>query len=227
MNKNKGFTLIELLMVVFLGSFVIIGILQIFNLNQNSSMLQKEMIEVQNTGFFVSNLISNDLRKSGSSDENVSKLDVNTFDFYNTIIKEDGNIKIAINYDNFQNDYDCDGTSGLTTISNVYEVIDETLYCNNVEIANNVKKFSILFGADIDGDGFTDRYLDRDAAFEIQKHSKKKLISVKFLLLLKSSKELEGDSIKKFNLFNNTSVTYEDGYFYRLFNKKVVLKNML
>lgn len=227
MNKNKGFTLIELLMVVFLGSFVIIGILQIFNLNQNSSMLQKEMIDVQNTGFFVSNLISNDLRKAGSSDETVSKLDVNTFDFYNTTLKADGNIKITINYDNFQNDYDCGGVSGLATISNVYEVIDENLYCNDIEIANNVKKFSMLFGADIDGDGFTDRYLDRDSAFEIQKHSKKKLVSVKFLLLLKSSKELEGNSIKKFNLFNNTSVTYEDGYFYRLFNKKVVLKNML
>lgn len=227
MNKNKGFTLIELLMVVFLGGFVVMGILQILNSNQKTSFLQKEIIDVQNTGFFVSNILSNDLRKAGSSDESVSKFDVSTFDFNNTIIKPDGNIKLTINYQNFDNDYDCGGISGLSNISNVYEVINENLYCNNIEIANNVKKFSMLFGADLDGDGFTDRYLDRNTAFEIQKSTNKKLISVKYLLILKSSRELEEVSTKTFRLIDGKNVTYKDGYFYRVFNNKVVLKNML
>ena len=90
MKNNKGFTLIELLMVVLLGSFVFVGILQIFNLNQNTSLLQKEMLEVQNTGFFAVNLLSNDFKKAGSSEDAVSKFDIDAFDFDNTAVDADG-----------------------------------------------------------------------------------------------------------------------------------------
>lgn len=226
-KSNKGFTLVELLMVVLLGSFVFVGILQIFNLNQNTSLLQKEMLEVQNTGFFAVNLLSNDFKKAGSSGDAVSKFDIDTFDFDNTDIDDDGNMKISIVYDNFDNDFDCAGTSGLSTIANTYEVIEGILYCNDIELVSGVERFSVLFGVDLNGDNFTDRYVDRDSALEIQNSTNKKIISVYFSLLLKSTKELESSAVKSFNILNQEDLEYEDGYFYRLYSKKVVLKNML
>lgn len=226
-KSNKGFTLIELLMVVLLGSFVFVGILQIFNLNQNTSLLQKEMLEVQNTGFFAVNLLSNDFKKAGSSEDAVSKFDIDAFDFDNTAVDADGNMKINIVYDNFDSDFDCAGTSGLSTISNTYEVLEGILYCNDIELVSGVERFSVLFGVDLNGDNFTDRYVDRDSALEIQNSTNKKIISVYLSLLLKSTKELESSSVKSFNILNQEDLEYEDGYFYRLYSKKVVLKNML
>lgn len=226
-KSNKGFTLIELLMVVLLGSFVFVGILQIFNLNQNTSLLQKEMLEVQNTGFFAVNLLSNDFKKAGSSEDAVSKFDIDAFDFDNTAVDAAGNMKINIVYDNFDSDFDCAGTSGLSTISNTYEVLEGILYCNDIELVSGVERFSVLFGVDLNGDNFTDRYVDRDSALEIQNSTNKKIISVYLSLLLKSTKELESSSVKSFNILNQEDLEYEDGYFYRLYSKKVVLKNML
>lgn len=226
-KSNKGFTLIELLMVVLLGSFVFVGILQIFNLNQNTSLLQKEMLEVQNTGFFAVNLLSNDFKKAGSSEDAVSKFDIDAFDFDNTAVDADGNMKINIVYDNFDSDFDCAGTSGLSTISNTYEVLEGILYCNDIELVSGVERFSVLFGVDLNGDNFTDRYVNRDSALEIQNSTNKKIISVYLSLLLKSTKELESSSVKSFNILNQEDLEYEDGYFYRLYSKKVVLKNML
>ena len=214
-------------MVVLLGSFVFIGILQIFNLNQNTSLLQKEMLEVQNTGFFAVNLLSNDFKKAGSSEDAVSKFDIDTFDFDNTDIDASGNMKISIVYDNFDSDFDCAGTSGLSTITNTYEVLEGVLYCNDIELVSGVERFSVLFGVDLNGDNFTDRYVDRDSALEIQNSTNKKIVSVYFSLLLKSTKELESSSVKSFNILNQEDLEYEDGYFYRLYSKKVVLKNML
>lgn len=86
MKKMNGFTLIEMLMVVILGSIVLLGVLQVFNLNQNTSMLQKSMIDVQNTGF-VSSMIASDLQKAGLSDESISKYDVYPFNFDKTLEK--------------------------------------------------------------------------------------------------------------------------------------------
>lgn len=226
-KSNRGFTLVELLMVLLLGSFVFVGILQIFNLNQNTSLLQKEMLEVQNTGFFAVNLLSNDFKKAGSSEDAVSKFDIDTFDFDNTDIDDDGNMKISIVYDNFDSDFDCAGTSGLSTIANTYEVLEGVLYCNDIELVSGVERFSVLFGVDLNGDNFTDRYVDRDSALEIQNSTNKKIVSVYFSLLLKSTKELESSSVKSFNILNQEDLEYEDGYFYRLYSKKVVLKNML
>jgi len=227
MRNNKGFTLVELLLVVLLGGFILVGILQVFNLNQNTSLLQKEMLDIQNSGFFAMTLLTNDLKKAGSSEEIISKFDVNPFDFENTSVDASGNYKLSINYLNFDNDFDCDGTSGLSTILNNYKVENNKLYCNDIEIVSGVERFSVMFGVDLNGDGFTDRYVNRDSALEIQNSSNKKITSVYFALLLKSSKELEADSEKKFKLLNNEEFEYNDGYFYRLFTKKVVLKNML
>jgi prepilin-type N-terminal cleavage/methylation domain-containing protein len=224
---SKGFTLIELLMVMFLASFVFAGILQIFNLNQSTSLLQKEMLEVHNTGFFAVNLISNDLKKAGSSDASLSKFDINTFNFTETNVDVNGNMKISLVYDNFDSDFNCAGVSGLATITNKYEVVDKVLYCNDIELVTGVERFSVLFGVDLNGDNFTDRYVDRDSALEIQDSNNKKIVSVYFSLLLKSTKELESDSVKSFNILNQETLNFEDGYFYRLFSKKIVLKNML
>lgn len=225
--NNKGFTLIELLMVMLLGSFVLVGIIQVFSLNQNTSALQKEMLEVQNTGFFAMKLLTNDFQKSGSSEDYLSKSKVGTFDFDKTSVDSKGNTKITIFYDRFNNEFDCSGKTTGNTIYNTYKVDNNILLCNNIELVKNVERFSVLFGIDYNNDNSIDRYVDRNTAAIIQNDNTKKIIAVYFSLLLKSDKALESKSLKKFNILNKETIEYNDGYFYRVFSKKVVLKNML
>jgi len=227
MKSVQGFTLIEMLMVVALGSIVLLGVLQVFNLNQNTSMLQKSMIDVQNTGFFVSSMIANDLQKAGLSDESISKYDVYPFNFDKTSESYNGNDQLSITYLNSRKEYDCSGLSNLPTITNTYFIKDEILYCNNIELMRDVKRFKISFGIDLDGDNFVDRYVNRDTALEITNTNKYKIIAVRFALLVSSDKEYELVSEKKFTLLNKETLTYKDGRYYRLFSKNVILKNML
>lgn len=227
LNKNKGFTLIELLLVVILGSIILLSIVQVFSLNQNTSMLQKSMIETQNTGFFVASMITSDLQKAGISDESISKYDVYPFEFNKTSDTSNGNSQLSISYMNTTGDYDCSGASGLTTIVNTYSVKDEILYCNGLDLIHDVKRFKVLFGIDLNGDNFVDRYVNRDTALEITNTNKYKIISVKFALLVSSDKEYEEKSAKSFRILDNQTLKYEDGKYYRLFSKNVILKNML
>lgn len=227
LKKEKGFTLIELLMVVLLGSIVLMGVAQVFSLNQNTSLLQRSLIETQNTGFFVSNMITNDLQKTGLSDESISKYDVIPFNFSQTADQSGGNSKISITYMNNGNDFDCDGTSGLSTITNTYEVKNGILQCNDLPLINNVERFKVKYGIDLNGDNFVDRYVNRDTALEITNTNKYKVVSIQFAILLSSDKEYELISSKSFNILNSETLTFNDGKYYRLFTKNVILKNML
>lgn len=226
-KKLKGFTLVELLIVSFISSIVIMGILQLLNLNQNTSLLQKEMINVQNTGFFITSMIANDLQKAGDFGEGTSKLDAIPFNFNKTSDNPDGNSQISILYNNRNNEFSCSGESGLTIIENTYIVNDSKLYCNNIEIIDNVKRLKILYGADINGDGSADRYVDRDTAKLVSEASNQRIVSVMFSLVLSSSRELEQNEKKEIIILNNEKLTFEDGMFYRVFYRNVTLNNML
>lgn len=226
--KNlKGFTLVELLIVSFISSIVIMGILQLLNLNQNTSLLQKEMINVQNSGFFITSMISSDLQKAGDFGEGTSKFDAIPFNFDKTLDNLDGNSQISILYNNRNNEFSCNGESGLTVIENTYKVSNSKFYCNDIEIVDNVKRFKILYGADINGDGSADRYVDRDTAKIVSEASDQRVVSVMFALVLSSSRELEEKEKKDIFILNDEKLTFEDGMFYRLFYRNVTLNNML
>jgi prepilin-type N-terminal cleavage/methylation domain-containing protein len=227
MKKNNGFTLVELLIVGFISSIVILGVIQLLNLNQNSSLLQKEMITVQNTGFFITSMLSNDLQKAGDMDEGTSKYDVSPFDFNKTLENEDGNSQISIQYNNNHSEYSCSGEENLSTIVNTYVVKKEIMYCNDVPIIENVKRFKILYGADTNGDGSVDRYVDRDTAKIVTNTTGQRIVSVMYTLLIGSTKDLEVTEKKTFKIFYKESLSYNDGKFYRLFYRDVTLNNML
>lgn len=226
-QHNTGFTLIELIIVVLLGSIILLGILQVFTLNQNTSMLQKSMIERQNSGFFVSTMLTTDLQKTGISDESISKYDVYPFNFDKTSENPDGNSQISIAYMNTFNEYDCSGVGGLATIINTYIVKDKVLYCNGLELLKDVERFKVNYGLDLNGDNFVDRYVNRDTALEITNTNKYKIISVQYALLISSDKEYEAVSPKQYQIMNGEVLKYNDGKYYRLFTKNVILKNML
>ena len=226
-RKLKGFTLVELLIVSFISSIVIMGILQLLSLNQNTSLLQKEMINVQNTGFFITSMMSNDLQKAGDFGEGTSKFDAIPFNFDKTLDNLDGNSQISILYNNRENEFSCSGETGLTVIENTYKVTDSKLYCNDIEIVDNVKRLKILYGADINGDGSADRYIDRDSAKVVSEASDQRIVSVMFSLVLSSSRELEEEENKEIIVLNNEKLSFEDGKFYRIFYRNVTLNNML
>lgn len=226
-QPKSGFTLIELLIVVLLGSIILLGILQVFTLNQNTSLLQKSMIETQNSGFFVSTMLTTDLQKTGISDESISKYDVYPFNFDKTSENADGNSQISIAYMNTFNEYDCSGQAALSTIINTYLVKDKVLYCNGLELLKDVERFKVNYGLDLNGDNFVDRYVNRDTALEITNTNKYKIISVQYAILISSDKEYEAVSSKQYQIMNGEVLKYNDGKYYRLFTKNVILKNML
>lgn len=226
-KNSKGFTLVELLIVSFISSIVIMGVLQLLSLNQNTSLLQKEMINVQNTGFFITSMISNDLKKAGDFGEGISKFDAIPFNFEKTSDNLDGNSQISILYNNRNNEFSCSGESGLNVIENTYKVVDSKLYCNDIEIVDNVKRLKILYGVDINGDGSADRYIDRDNAKIVSEASDNRIVSVMFTLVLSSSRELEEKEVKEITVLNNENLTFDDGRFYRIFFRNITLNNML
>lgn len=80
---------------------------------------------------------------------------------------------------------------------------------------------------DLNGDNFVDRYVNRDTALEMTNTDKYKIIAVQFALLVSGDKEYEEASTKQYQILNNEVLKYNDGKYYRLFSKNVILKNML
>jgi type IV pilus assembly protein PilW len=64
-KKNQGFTLIEILVAMFIGLFLIAGILQIFINSKQSYRTQEALARLQESGRFALDFLDHDIRMAG------------------------------------------------------------------------------------------------------------------------------------------------------------------
>ncbi len=226
-KKNRGFTLINLILGSFLAFLVVNTAIDLVFTSSKSTESKAMSTKLQQEGLFVSMIITNNLYKAGDLDYGISSFMREPFDWDKTGLDNDNNDELAIRFHNHNNQTDCSGNNNIGVLVNHYTVSNNKLYCNNVELIDNVERFNIYFGVDISGDGNVDRFVDRNTAYTLNRETDKRVISLTYSLLLKSEKELTEDYDKSFNFADGSSENYLDGNIYRYFKRTILLRNML
>ena len=226
-NKKNGYTLIELLIAALIGFIITTTAINMIYQNSQSSKQQRVGASLQQNGLFATLLISRDLNKAGDLDYGVSKFMRSPFDWTKTGKVNENNDEIAIRYFNHNNQPDCSGVIKSGVITNHYEIKNDVLMCNNTEIMDNIESFNVYFGVDTTGNGTIDRYVDRDKAMQLNKESDKRVIAVKFNLILKSKKGFGSIYKKKFTTVSGKEKIFVDNKIYKNFERTLILRNML
>lgn len=227
MKKNKGMTLIELLIASLLGFIVTSTAIDLIFSSTSSSYKELDTIKLQQDGLFTTILLSNDILKSGDLDYGESVFERDPFNWSMTGASDTINDELAIQFFNHDNQPNCSGDQSLGVLINHYKVKNGILTCNDINIIENVERFNIYFGVDLTGDGIVNRYVDRDTAFIVNNEKTKRVIALKFSILLSTSQGYGANSEKSFTLVNGENVTYNDNKEYKYFERNILLRNML
>jgi len=189
--------------------------------------MKSEISKLQQDGLFTTILLVNDLYKAGDLDYGKSTFGRDPFNWAKTGKYDLKNDEMAIRFYNHDSITDCAGSGNIGILENHYQVRDNILYCNNIEIIDNVERFNLSYGVDLTGNGNIDRFIDRDKAMQVNLDPNKRLIAITFSLLLRSEKEYGFNSLYLFELASGEVDEYEDGKAYRMFKRTILLRNML
>lgn len=226
-KNKKGMTLIELLIASLLGFIVTSTAIDLIFSSTSSSYKELDTIKLQQDGLFTTILLSNDILRSGDLDYGESVFERDPFNWSMTGASDSTNDELAIQFFNHDNQPNCSGDQSLGVLINHYEVKNGTLTCNDVNIIENVERFNIYFGVDLTGDGVVNRYVDRDTAFSVNNEKSKRVLALKFNILLSTNKGYGQTNEKSFTLVNGENVTYNDDKEYKYFERNILLRNML
>lgn len=225
-NKKNGLTLIELLVASLLGFLVTTTAIDSIYTNTSDSYKDMEIKKINQDGLFTTILLSNDIYKAGDLDYGLSSFMRDPFDWTNTGSYDTNNDELSIRFYNHDNIPDCSGGVNVGVVVNHYVLKNKTLYCNDVEIINNVERFNLYFGVDLTGDGNIDRYVDRNSAKSINEESTKRVIALKYSFVISSEKNYNLGSYS-FTLANGEEFSPTDGKYYKIFSRNILLRNML
>ena len=225
-KKNKGFTIVELLIASLIGFIVASTAIDLIFSSAQSTSQKNESSQLQQDGLIASILISNDIYKAGDLDYGQSATSKEPF-FWENTSNEGDNDTLSIRYYNHEGIENCSGNSAIEELENIYKVVDNELLCNDVKIIGNVERLKFIFGADIDGDGNIDRFLNKENAEKVSKEPDQKIISVSFSLLLKSPSDIGAKSSYSFTMVDGEVLNYNSANSYRLLERTILLRNML
>lgn len=246
--KLRGFSLVELMVALLLGSLISLAATQLFLANRRADNLQQGLAAVQDQGRFVFDFLSRDLMQAGHDPS--AAVEPFVFTGHDGHVGADGSrfdtLVMRVN-----EGVDCIGEEDFTGIKK-YRVGDtNNLLCteyeltggvwtakhtNSESLVDNVEAFQVLYGLDYDslgasGYGQADAYVPaRLAAAATQR-----IVSVRFAVLLGSSKSVGFESSRapsSFNVLDRTLGSSEginpaDGRLYRMFTSTVALRNQV
>lgn len=226
-KNKKGLTFIELIITSLLSFIIISTVLDSIYNNRNDSYKLTESTKLKQDILFSSMIISKDLYKAGDLDYGLSSFSRSPFDWSQTGSYDSNNDELAIRFYNHDSTPDCSGVVNVGVTINHYQVIDDKLYCNDIELLENVARFNLIFGADLTGDGNIDRFVDRNTAYQINEETDQRIIAVKYNLLIYSEKDYNVTEQKSFDLVNGETFTITDNKHYEMLNRLILLRNML
>lgn len=237
-NKKLGMTLVEILIVGLLGYIVSTTAIDFIFSSSNSGDNREIEGKLLQDGMLASSFIANDLYRAGDLDYGVSPFLKSPFEWSLTGQRDSVNDEIATSFYNHGDAFIClpSGNSGVGTISsNHYFVKNKILHCGandgdtskGNEIINNVERFNVVFGVDLTGNGIVDRFVDHNTARAINDDVEKRVVAVRFGLLLAQDSKNSEITKKEFTLVDGERVEYSDNKIYKYFERTVLLRNML
>jgi type IV pilus assembly protein PilW len=227
---KSGFTLVEILMGMAISSIVFLGALNFLSNTVNTDEYQKEMMFVQNESSFALDYMVTDLRMAGFVISNeINTLERQPIDWAlsgDAVVA--GNDRMAVQYENFNNNTDCNGNIPADDIVNQYAVdINGILTCNNTVLLDNVVSFQVLYGMDINDDGRIDRYLKTGNASIGSQDGRYKVIATKIDMIVRSARGFGNAYEKRFRIMGEPELVITDNFIYRKYTRTVFLKNMI
>lgn len=231
-RKNSGFTLLELLLASTISLIILSGITTLFETNSRVSDMQVAMVDAQESLVFLNQLIYDDIINAGL-DGSEYTLDKTPFVWADTNTNANTDDEVRIRYNNvnqfvtsMNRRFSCGKNTLDPVIDNHYYIVDGEMFCNNVSLLKGIKRFKVLFGADLDKDGTPDRYIDAASAQVVSNDPHQKIVSVKIFILIESEKTAFGiDNAETFRVINE-DVPIQDGKVYRYASRHINLRNM-
>lgn len=221
------------MIALVIGLLVVVIGFKIYLLVKNTYRLQQGVVEVQNSGQFILEYLTNDFQMSGwknpQTKSNKSLLlssssisDASGDNNSDSII-----IRYEVSSESTQVAYDCAGRKKLKgeIITNQYTLVNNILRCNNQQILQNVENIQFQYGIDRrspEFDGSIDAYV---SSKDIDNFSTR-ILSMKIAILLRSKNDvLDKNSSKTFQILDYPFQSTVDRKLRRLFEKTIILPN--
>jgi len=249
MRFHNGFSIVELMVALLLGSLISIAATQLFLVNRQTENLQQGLSSVQDQGRFALDFMSRDFMQAGHDPNGA----VQPFVFTGAVdsFSED-NPKYDVIAFQVRDGFNCLGKDGYSGVK-VYYVKDHGLLCSYTAVSgketsgtiiDGVESLQVQYGIDYDAFGSTgygqaDVYTNATIAKGlIAPPSKKRIVSVRFALLLSSPRVVSTDTSfqpdtidvldKTFTSGTGTNtVDLKDGRLYRVFSSTVTIRNQV
>lgn len=216
-HTQRGFSLVELMVAVLISSIVVIGIIQIFVSNRETSRVQTNLSRLQENSRFALEHISRVLRLAGYQGENVNEWVLGPLSPGNggvvpivgTNNDTNGSDTITAIYmgsaDGFTRDCQANVVAAANTVANRFSLnasnqiqcatsINGAAFGAEVPLVDDVESMHALYGVDTDSDGSANQYLPADGVTNFNN-----VVSVRIGLLLQT----EADSLAPLADSNN------------------------
>ncbi|MBF0193966.1 MAG: PilW family protein [Magnetococcales bacterium] len=230
-KQHGGFSLIELMISMTIGLLILGGTVKIFQSQRSNYLLQQGLEQVQESGRFLTDFISADLRMAGypRDSSNIASSIIGT---------EGGDANssdsVTIQYESTIN---CGGdlTGGVIT-QNQYLIQNNgsgtpELRCigsvasgtQTYTLVENCERMQILYGEDTDTTLNGDANVYREASNVVDWD---RVVTVRIAWLVSNGQYVGGSEVRSHRLLNEAPVgPFNDGWLRRIFSTTVVLRN--
>jgi prepilin-type N-terminal cleavage/methylation domain-containing protein len=218
-NRSRGFTIIELMITLAITSVLILGSVTFLVSARKSNQVQSALSGLNTSGRFGLEQISRDIRMSGyrNSDWTIGPLD----DVVSATNRDsdDGGDTITLIYEGTR---DCAFVLMLDGIvTNVYQVVDGDLQCNDQSVTSGVQEMQVYFGEDTDANDVANRWMSPGTAGL----DMTRVVSVRVHLLARTDGNNVSTSAQAYQFNNAQQDAVDDGQIRREYSVTVALRN--
>jgi len=219
MSHSRGFTIIELMITLAITSVLILGSVTFLVSARKSNQIQSALSGLSTSGRFGLEQISRDIRMSGyrNTDWTIGPLD-NVVTATNRG-SDDGGDTISLVYEGTRDCAFAVAPAGIVT--NVYQVVDGDLQCNNQSVTSGVQEMQVYFGEDTNDDDIANRWMSPGTA-GLQMD---RVVSVRVHLLARTDGNNVSTSAQAYQFNNAQQDAVDDGQVRREYSVTVALRN--
>jgi len=153
-GRQGGVTLVELIISMLLGLLLVSGMYIVYGKSRQTYLYQNGLAQVQEHGRYATDVLTRGLRIAGFPGDNMPP--------GNKIEGADGQTdSVTVRY---RNDVDCRDVATGGVATNRFRINGGNLECSGDGVqwdvyVENVEDMQILYGEDLDDDGFANRYV--------------------------------------------------------------------
>ena len=213
-SRQRGLTLVELMIAMLLGLFLVGGVFLLFDRTKQAYRYQNGLAQVQEQGRFATQFLTKSLRIAGFPGDNMPP--GNKIEGVDSLTDT---VTVRL-----RDNLDCRDVVTAGVAVNRFRINASNLECSGDGInwdvyVQNIEDMQILYGEDLDADGFANRYL---TATEGPVWAD--VVAARVSLLVRSTDNASFQSEEYQDLFGNI-VAAQDKRLRRLFVTTIALRN--